>query len=233
MHLRHFQKSHARAPRPAPACGKCIPVEDPSAFGVLEFGAEGRVRRFVEKPRPGESDSHHINAGLYALQPEVRQHIAAGRVVSVERETFPGLLQAGRKLHAVASPGAVYWNDIGTPASYSWKAHVDILNHRLWKGAGPALKLWGRLDKRGSLRAKGCKVAASALVGQSVLGAGCRVAKGARVEASVLLDSSRCGEGAQLQGAIVGPGCRIGARVVLKPGSILGPGAYLPDDSKA
>lgn len=228
--LRHFQKAHAKAK--ASASLWVIPVVDPSAFGVLEFGHDGRVRRFVEKPRPGESDSRHINAGLYALQPEVRDSIAVGRPVSVERETFPGLLAAGRRLQAVASPGAVYWNDIGTPASYL-KAHVDILNGRLWHGGGPALRLWGRRDKRGSLRAAGCKVAASALVSQSVLGAGCQVSAGARVEASVLLDGVKVGEGAVLQGVIVGPLCRIGARVSLRPGSVLGRGAFLPDDTKA
>jgi mannose-1-phosphate guanylyltransferase len=228
--LRHFQKAHAHAQ--ASASLWVIPVPDPSAFGVLEFGADGRVTRFVEKPRPGESESRHINAGLYALEPAVRSIIAADRPVSVERETFPHLLQAGQRVQAVAAAEAVYWNDIGTPVSYL-QAHVDILNHRLWKGAGPAVKLWGRQDKRGSLRGKGAKIAASALVSQSVLGAGCQVAASARIEASVLLDKVFVGEGAQMQGVIIGPGSRIGARAVLKPGAVLGAGTLLPDDSKA
>jgi mannose-1-phosphate guanylyltransferase len=228
--LRHFQKAHAASK--AAASLWVIPVGDPSAFGVLEFDSHGRVRRFVEKPRPGESDSHHVNAGLYALQPEVRGSIAAGRPVSVERETFPGLLQAGHKVHAVAAPGAVYWNDIGTPSSYL-KAHVDILNGRLWKGQGPAVKLWGRLDKWGSLRGPACKVSAKALVSHSVLGAHTSVGPGARVEASVLLEDVQVGEDARVQGVIVGAGCRIGARVSVRPGAVLGAGTVLPDDSKA
>lgn len=227
--LRHFQRAHAAAR--ASASVWVIPVEDPSAFGVLEFNGEGRVRRFVEKPRPGESDSRYINAGLYALEAEVWRGIAAGRPVSVERETFPGLLAGGQRLQAVRAPGAVYWNDIGTPASYL-KAHVDILNHRLWKGLGPAKKLWGALDKRGSLR-HGSNVSANALVSQSVLGAACHVGAGARIEASVLLDGVQVGEGAVMQGVIIGPGSRIGARVQLRPGAVLAPGTILPDDSKA
>ena len=152
--------------------------------------------------------------------------------MSVERETFPQLLQSGHRLNAVVAPGAVYWNDIGTPASYL-QAHVDILNHRLWKGTGSAIKLWGRQDKRGTLRGVGAKIATTALVSQSVVGAGCRIGPTARVEASVLLDGVHVGEGAHLQGVIVGPDSRIGARVTLRPGSVLAGGTVLPDDSKA
>src|SRR5215210_1494440 len=38
------------------------PVEDPSAYGVVETEPDGRVRRFLEKPKPDESDCNLINA---------------------------------------------------------------------------------------------------------------------------------------------------------------------------
>src|SRR5690606_30231701 len=45
------------------------PVDDPSAFGVVELGEASVVRRFVEKPRTGETESNLINAGTYVLEP--------------------------------------------------------------------------------------------------------------------------------------------------------------------
>jgi mannose-1-phosphate guanylyltransferase len=209
-----------------------IPVEETSAFGVLEAGSQGRLRRFVEKPRPGESSSRLINAGLYALQPEVRDAIAAGQAMSVEREVFPGLLSRGLDLRVYTAPRPVYWNDIGTPASYL-QAHLDLLNQRLWGGRGLARRLWGKQDRRGNLVGPGCRLAPDALVSQSVLGRGCRVAAGARIEASVLLDGVLIGARARLQRALVGPGVRIGERSELKPGVVLGAGSRLADDSRA
>ena len=42
--------------------------------------------------------------------------IPPGRAVSVERETFPGLLASGAHLHAHVD--ASYWLDLGTPAAF-------------------------------------------------------------------------------------------------------------------
>src|SRR5256885_912616 len=91
-------------------------VEDPSAFGVVPTDEDGRVQRFVEKPPPGEAPTDWINAGTYVLEPSVLDDIPSGRAVSIERETFPGLLARGGKLYALPSPA--YWLDIGTPAKY-------------------------------------------------------------------------------------------------------------------
>jgi mannose-1-phosphate guanylyltransferase len=230
LDLRPLIRAHSRSK----AAGTLwvIPVEETSAFGVLECGPGGRVRRFVEKPRPGESPSRLINAGLYALQPAALGVIPAGRVVSVEREVFPLMLQRGWDLRAYEAEAPVYWNDIGTPASYL-QAHLDLLNHRLWHGRGLALKLWGKPDRRGNLLGLGAKVDAGAFVSQSVLGAGAKVEDGARVEASVLLDGVRVGKQSRVQRALLGHGAVLGARVELRPGAVVAPASKLMDDSKA
>jgi mannose-1-phosphate guanylyltransferase len=204
-----------------------IPVEDTAAFGVIETDARGRVTRFVEKPRPGESPSRDINAGLYALQPGVRAAIAPGRAVSVEREVFPGLLAQGASLRLYRAPRRPYWSDIGTPAAYL-QAHRDLLRGAL-KGAR---SLWPAPDRQGSLRGAACRVAAGAVVRASVLGPGCRVAAGAVVEDSVLGAGCAVGGGAVLRGLLLAPGCRIGARCRPPAGAVLGPGTTLADDCR-
>jgi mannose-1-phosphate guanylyltransferase len=57
------------------------PVADPSAFGVVETAADGRVTRFIEKPEPGATTSTSINAGTYVLEPAVLALIEPGRRV--------------------------------------------------------------------------------------------------------------------------------------------------------
>ena len=66
-----------------------IAVDDPSAFGVVDLGADGRIGAFVEKPAPGTEPSNLINAGTYVFEPSVLDRIAPSAKVSIERDTFP------------------------------------------------------------------------------------------------------------------------------------------------
>jgi mannose-1-phosphate guanylyltransferase len=227
--MRRLQESHGRGK--ALATLWTIPVKDTRAFGVVETDRGGRVTRFVEKPKPGESPSRMINAGMYALEPAVRARIAAGRSVSVEREVFPLLLEQGLALRTCASAASVYWNDIGTPASFL-RASQDLLRGRLWKGRGLALRIWGRPDRAGNLLAPSARVAAGADLDHCVVDAGCRVAAGAVLRGSVLLRGSRVGAESVLDGALLAEGAVVGARCSVRPGCVLGPGTRLSDDTR-
>ena len=82
-----------------------VPVEDPSRYGLVRCGDDGRVRAFVEKPRPEEVDTNLINAGLYVLEPVVLDLVPPGRPVSIERDVFPQLVSDGL-LYAWRGTGA-------------------------------------------------------------------------------------------------------------------------------
>src|SRR2546423_13880026 len=45
------------------------PVENPSAYGLVETKPDGHVARFLEKPKAEEITSNTINAGTYILAP--------------------------------------------------------------------------------------------------------------------------------------------------------------------
>jgi mannose-1-phosphate guanylyltransferase len=47
------------------------PVANPAAYGLVETDGEGRVRRFLEKPRPDQITTDTINAGIYVLETRV------------------------------------------------------------------------------------------------------------------------------------------------------------------
>ena len=96
----------------------------PRAFGVVPTDEDGRVTAFIEKPPPGEAPTNLINAGIYVLETSVLERIPAGRRVSIERETFPELVEGGI-LYALASDA--YWLDTGTPEQFL-QAQLDILS---------------------------------------------------------------------------------------------------------
>jgi len=90
-----------------------VAVENASAYGALELDVGGRILRFQEKAEEGPG---WINGGVYVLEPDILDFIPAGRAVSIEKETFPLVLERGRYLYAYPVEG--FFVDIGTPEGY-------------------------------------------------------------------------------------------------------------------
>jgi NDP-sugar pyrophosphorylase family protein len=211
------------------------PVENPTAYGLVETHEDGRVKRFLEKPKADEISCKTINAGTYILDPKVLDYVPAGENHSFEYGVFPALLEAGEPFYAHV-PESSYWIDIGTPARYL-QVHHDMLAGRV---RGIKLK-----DRRGSSDASDlathaeiddlsvigddCTVKPGAQVINSVLGEGVHVEEKARVENSVIWAHTRVGSGAQVVNAVVGRGCHIGRSAQVGRGAVLGDKTNLTD----
>jgi mannose-1-phosphate guanylyltransferase len=189
------------------------PVEDPSAFGVVETASDGLVRRFVEKPAPGETDSTMINAGTYVFEPSVLDLIEPHRRISVERDTFPRLVARG-ELAAVATDD--YWIDTGRPQLYL-QANLDLVS-----GRRPGLDLPGV--------AMSASIAGDSEIVGSVVGEHVVVESGSRVVGSVLLPGARVGAGGSVTASIVAG--EIGARASIAE-CVIGAGYIVPAGSSA
>jgi mannose-1-phosphate guanylyltransferase len=169
------------------------PVDEPSRYGVVATDERGRVEAFVEKPPADEAPSKWINAGTYVLEPSVLDRIPSGRKVSIERETFPAMVDDG-SLFAMQSEA--YWVDAGTPATYL-QAQLDLVD-----------------GVRGTaLRAISSKadVSADAFVEHSIVMDGVRVGAGARVSDSTILPDAVVETGATVDRSIIGPRAVVGA----------------------
>ena len=197
------------------------PVEDPSRYGLVRVGGDGRVLSFLEKPRPEEIDTDLINAGLYVLEPDVLELIPPGRPVSIEREVFPELVEE-QAVYGVALPG--YWLDIGTPEAYL-QAHRDVLERNF------VTELGERLGSDYTLVAEGAEVDQGArLVPPVFVGGGARIASGARIGSLAVIGAGAVvGEGASVESSVIGAGARLGARTHVS-GSIVGERAELGGD---
>jgi mannose-1-phosphate guanylyltransferase len=219
-------------------------VHDPSAFGAVPTRDDGAVVAFVEKPPKDVAPSKWINAGTYVLEPAVLERIPEGRAVSIERETFPQMLEDGGRLYAMTS--AAYWIDIGTPEKYL-QAHADVLGGAL----GAEVRLGAREHSPGIwlegsatiasdacleapvLLGDGATVDAGARVATSVLGRGSRVGVGARVVRAVLHDGASVGDHAEVVESVLGRDAVVGAGSVVSDHTIMGPGAVLAPGARA
>jgi mannose-1-phosphate guanylyltransferase len=193
------------------------PVEDPRAYGLVPTDHAGRVTAFLEKPKTdAEIVTKNINAGCYVFRRSIIDSIPAGRPVSVERETFPGLLADDAMVTGVVDKG--YWLDLGTPLAFV-KGSCDLV---LGAAPSPAVPTTGDY-----LELPGARIAPDANVhGGTVIGRDARVGGGAVINGAVVFDGAEIGEGAHIVNSIVGVGAVIGAGTVLQ-GAVIGDGAVV------
>jgi mannose-1-phosphate guanylyltransferase len=203
-----------------------IRVDDPSAFGCVVHDASGRISAFVEKPKREEAPTNEVNAGTYLLERDVLDAIPAGRPVSIERETFPQLIAAGKPLYAYTT--ADYWIDLGNPEAYL-ASHRHIFEGAMPLGLQPLSEGPGRKGVPASAVSppvfvgRNVRVAPDAKIGPyTVLGDDCEVGSGAVVSDSLLWDGVIVEPGAALDWTIVASRARIGAGAVVGKGSVIG-----------
>ena len=195
-------------------------VDDPSAFGVVPTRDDGEVIAFVEKPPPGRAPTNWVNAGTYVLEPSVLERIPSRLQVSIERETFPRMLDRPGRLFAFHSDS--YWLDIGTPDKYL-AAHADVLRGALgfppvagadevdpgiWLEAGAVVDPSTRLVPP-VLVGRDTAVGPGAWVAGTSIGARCTIGYGARVTGSVLHDGAIVGRAADVADSVLGRGVEI------------------------
>lgn len=212
-----------------------VRVANPRAFGCVPTDGEGRVEAFLEKTEDPPTDQ--INAGCYVFKKELIESIPAGRVVSVERETFPQLLEEGKRVFGHVDTS--YWRDMGTPEDFvrgSGDLVRGIAHSPLLEGkTGEAL-----VDSSAGVR-DGVILLGGTVVGRgSDIGAGCRlddtvvfdgvtIEPGAVIEDSIIASGAKIGANARISGCVIGEGAQIGARCELNGGMRVFPGVVIPD----
>lgn len=220
-----------REGRPVDVSLHLVEVPDARAFGCVPTDEGGRVLAFVEKS--ADPVSNQVNAGCYVFRRRVVEEIPSGRVVSVERETFPGLVTEGALV--VGWVESAYWRDVGSPAALV-AASRDLV---LGTASSPAV----RREPAAAWVAPGARVE-GAVSGGSCVSGGAQVGLGATVSGSVLMPGAVVADGAEVVDSVIGPGARVGAgaRVhgcavgdgaVVADGAVLEPGARVACGSSA
>lgn len=228
-------KQHRETGADATIC--LTPVEDPSAYGLVETDEENRVLRFLEKPKPDELGSlttNNINAGIYVLEPGVLETIPEGENYSFEYNVFPDLLARKKEFRAYVMDKA-YWCDIGTPEKYL-QAHHDFLDGRIrhleTEKSGEFEQATSTyIDKR-SVIGPDCVIKPNARIINSVLGQGVHVEERAVIENSVVWSHSRISIAAEIHDSILARSCYVGKNVIVGNGSVLGDKTSLTDYTK-
>jgi mannose-1-phosphate guanylyltransferase len=161
-------------------------VDDARAYGCVPVDENGRVTAFLEKMENPITNT--INAGSYVFHPSVIETIAADTVVSVERDVFPALVAAGKKIYGYVEDA--YWLDIGTPRALL---------------AGSKHLVGGEFKVDTTSR-----IAASAILqdGTSV-GQHCNIDENTLISGSIICAGVDVGAGSEIRNSFVAPGSHV------------------------
>ncbi len=231
---------HLHRERKARATIVLTPVDNPSAYGLVETETDSSVRRFLEKPsRPEEITCNTINAGIYVLEPETFDRIPKDVSYSIERSYFPSLSERKETFVAYIEKG--YWIDIGTPEKYI-QVHHDMFDGRFSGGifaaadrSKPIISSEARIEAGvifdgPSFIDAGAHVKTGAKIGPyTVLGRGVLIEEAADLKNTTIWPNTRISQNAVIDGPIIGRSCHVGRNAVVKGQAVLGDKTMLTD----
>ncbi|NMB40413.1 MAG: NTP transferase domain-containing protein [Firmicutes bacterium] len=213
------------------------PQENPLEYGIVIINEEGRIIRFLEKPRWGEVFSDTVNTGIYILEPEVLEYIPQGKKFDFSKDLFPLLLKKGRPLFGCVLSG--YWCDIGNLEQYR-QAHYDILDKKV------EIKLPAEEKEKGIWIAddvhiasaaclvppvfigKGTHVDAKATIGEyTVLGAYNHISEKVSLKRSVTWSRVILEKNSTIRGSVLAGNVRVGAGSTAYEGAVVGDGSII------
>jgi glucose-1-phosphate adenylyltransferase len=226
-----------------------VPLDEASAFGVMQADPDGRIRGFEEKPAkprpvPGRPDVALASMGVYAFNAEflfeqlARDAADAGSSHDFGRDVIPYSVERHRVYaHRFEDScvnmvgGKPYWRDVGTVDAY-WAANIDLTHVvpelNLYDDEWPILSYQRQLppakfvfDDEGR---RGSAI-------DALVSSGC-IVSGAMVRRSILFSKVRVGEHSVVEDSVVLPYVSIGQNVTLRR-TVVDKRCVLPDGFSA
>jgi NDP-sugar pyrophosphorylase family protein len=206
-------------------------VTDPSQYGVVMTGPDGRVLGFQEKPPRDRALSHLCNCGIYVFEPEVLDRIPPASFYDFGSQLLPDMVAGREPVFAHRVRG--YWNDIGSLAEYRrgnfdalcGSVHVEIpgreMSSGVWVGERTVLDAGVRIQGP-VLIGDDCRVEDDVvLAGPLVIGDQCVIERGSRLESDVLWNGLFVGDGCLVADTVIGRGTQLRGQVRAE-GAVLG-----------
>lgn len=214
---------------------RSVSPHDAHRYGIVSVGNDGRIDRFVEKPR--RADSNLASMGIYVFRKQyLIDLLRSTDAVDFGRHLLPKIVTNAR---AFAYNFQGYWADVGTVQAY-YEANLALLAETPaldlydpeWvihtvSSDRPGAEIGGQARVENSLLSDGCRVYGTVI--GSVLSPGVVVAPGAVVRDSVVLGDAVIEAGAMLDRCIIDEGVRIGEGARVGDGDDNTPNAEAPE----
>lgn len=227
-----------------------VPLEEATAFGVMDVDNNRRVRAFVEKPEnppkmPGREDTALASMGIYIFNADflfeqlIKDADTRGSSRDFGKDIIPSVITKYRVnaypfLDMQKSGAQSYWRDVGTIDAY-WSANMELISvnpelnlyDKTWpiwthqEQTPPAKFVFDDDDRRGQAI-------------DSMVSGGC-VISGARVKHSLLFTNVRVNSYSTVQDSVVLPEVTVGrhcrlTKVIVDKGCVLPEGTIIGEN---
>jgi mannose-1-phosphate guanylyltransferase/phosphomannomutase len=200
-------------------------------YGVTLTAPDGRIERFVEKPKWGDLFSNQVNTGIYVFEPAVFDHIPPHEVYDFGNQLWPALLRSRWPIFGYALGD--YWCDVGNLNEYR-RAQRDMLDGKIripFPGQPIRPGIWvdqGTVIERGAtleapcLIGRDCRIARDAVIGAyTVVGARAQIGAGSRLRNSILWDDVRVDRRVTLDNCIIGHKTHVKQDISVYEGTVI------------
>ena len=200
-------------------------VDKPWEFGVVDLDDNGRIRGFMEKPKPSEVPKRlleggaTVNAGIYVIEPEVMKEVPPDTFFDFSKNLFPILLNKGYKMFGIKLSG--YWKDIGRPSD------LIMASAHMAKRTGRAD---GNYLEHDVILGDKCVVEECSVYGKSSIGAKCTIKRSiifnstigdnCTVIESVICGDSNIGDDVVVENSVIGRGISLNKGTKVTNGAI-------------
>jgi NDP-sugar pyrophosphorylase family protein len=208
-------------------------VDDPSEYGIVLMNEEGRIIRFLEKPKGEVIFSNTANTGVYVFEPAIFELIPHDVFYLFGKQVFPMLLE--QKLPLFGHLTAAYWRDVGNLKVYQ-QTHRDMLEGRVkarialrevrkfvWMGENVEIDPTAEIGYPVAIGNNVQILAGARVLEHTVIGNNCAVEEGATVQESILWDGAVVMRNTHLERCVVGRNCRVKTNAAIFDGIIVNP----------
>lgn len=213
-----------------------VPIDQASAFGIMNTRDDLSIYEFEEKPKVPKSTKASMGVYIFTWE-KLKKYMIEDEANPNSSNDFgkniiPNMLNAGERMFAYPFDG--YWKDVGTVDNL-WEANMDLLNPTIPLNlSDPLWRIYCRHSLTtphyigesasivNSMITEGCDVEAS--VNNSILFSDVEAENGAEINYSVVMRNVKIHSGAKVQYAIIADDA------VIEEGAIVGaPPEDFPD----
>lgn len=205
-----------------------VPIDQASAFGIMNTNDDLSIYEFEEKPKVPKSTKASMGVYIFTWE-KLKKYLQDDEANPDSSNDFgkniiPSMLNAGERMFAYPFDG--YWKDVGTIDNL-WEANMDLLNPNISLNlSDPLWRIYCRHSLttpqyigdtatiKNSMVSEGCEIFAK--VSDSVLFSNVYAEEGAEISYSVVMRNAKIGKNATIRYAIVADDA------VIEDGAIVG-----------
>ncbi len=207
------------------------PVDVRFEYGVTMTNPQGRITRFIEKPKWSDVFSNQVNTGIYVFEPSVLSKIPSGKAYDFGHELWPKLLKERARIYGQVID--TYWCDVGNLSEYR-RAQRDVLDGKIrlpFAGRQVRPRIWvgeGTVIDRGVAIEPPCLIGKNGRIGRgsrigayTVIGDDAKIGARATLRQTILWNNVRVGSGVTLENCIIGHHAQVTENISVHEGAII------------